>query len=302
MLKIGFVVNGKKGRQKRFNQELDKLDNVIRNLNIIVKETSKTGHAITLATELADAGCTHIIAVGGDGTLNETVNGVKKSSNLYCKVGMLTYGTANDFARTISAPKSLQELLQAIEKGSYRKLDLGLIERKAGELLYKRYFINIADLGIGAEVVKRVNNSSKIFGSDVTFFGAIIRTFFSYTNQPVTCITDDWKWEGKINSLVIANGKYFGSGLCIAPEADPSDGKFSIVISGDIGLGDYLKNVVKIKKGKILTHHKVEYKVARSLKITSPSADCCIEADGEFIGGTPVTVQVVKEGIDFIYR
>ena len=300
MLKIGFVVNGKKGRQKRLQQEFKKLSHTSQHLDIVVKETSAIGDATVIAMNLADSGCTHIIAVGGDGTLNETVNGVKKSTKPHCHVGMLTYGTANDFARTIRAPKSLKKLLQLIEKGSSKKLDLGLIEQKVGDLTYTRYFINIADLGIGAEVVKRVNGSSKVFGSDITFFGAIVRTFFSYTNQPVLCEADNWKWEGKINSLVIANGRYFGSGLCIAPEADPSDGKFSIMISGDIGLSDYLKNVAKIRKGKVLDHPKVEYKVARKLRITSPSLDCFIEADGEFIGGVPVMVSVVDRGINFI--
>lgn len=300
MLKIGFVVNGKKGRQKRLNQQFKKLGRTIQELDIVVKETTAMGDATVIAMNMADSGCTHIIAVGGDGTLNETVNGVKKSTKPHCKVGMLTYGTANDFARTIQAPKSLKKLLQLIEKGNSKKLDLGLIEQKVGDLTYTRYFINIADLGIGAEVVKRVNGSSKFFGSDVTFFSAIVRTFFSYTNQPILCEADNWKWEGKINSLVIANGRYFGSGLCIAPEADPCDGKFSIMISGDIGLSDYLKNVSKIRKGKVLDHPKVEYKVARKLRITSPSLGCFIEADGEFIGGVPVMVSVVDRGIDFI--
>lgn len=300
MLKIGFVVNGKKGRQKRLNQEFKKLGRKIQTFDIVTKETSAVGDATTIAMHMADEGCTHIIAVGGDGTLNETVNGVKKSTKPRCKVGMLTYGTANDFARTIQAPKSLKKLLQLIEKESFKKLDLGLIEQKVGDLIYTRYFINIADLGIGAEVVKRVNSSSKFFGPGITFFWAIVRTFFSYTNQPITCEADNWKWEGKINSLVIANGKYFGSGLCIAPEADPCDGKFAIMISGDIGLADYLKNVSKIKKGKVLNHPKVAYKTARSLRVTSPSLGCFIEADGEFIGGVPVTVSVVAKGIDFI--
>lgn len=300
MQKIGFVVNGKKGRKKRLLREFDKFKEQLSAFEVNVQETSGMGDATAIAMEMASSGYTHVIAVGGDGTLNETVNGVKKSARPNCKVGMLTYGTANDFARTVAAPKSLRHLLESIQNDSFETLDLGLIEQKIGDIKYTRYFINIADLGIGAEVVKKVNGSSKFFGGNFTFFQAIVRTFFSYKNQPVKCEADRWQWEGKMNSLVIANGKYFGSGMCIAPEADPADGQFSILICGDISLLDYLRNVRQIRKGHIIKHKKAEYKTARSLKITSPSIHCFIEADGEFVGGVPVTVSIIPGAVAFI--
>ena len=300
MSKLGFIINGKNGRKQRFDKEFRMVADQLQDYTVDIQVTKSTGDATHMARQMADAGFTHIIAVGGDGTLNETINGIKKSAHPRCSVGMLFYGTANDFAKTISPPKSLPLLIEAIKKDRSKRLDLGLIEQKIGDLYFKRYFINIADLGIGAQVVKKVNESRNLFGADFTFFSAIIRTFFDYSNQPVTCETEDWQWEGRINSLVIANGKYFGSGLCIAPQADPTDGKFAIVITGDITIKDYLKNLTDIRKGRVLDHPKVTYRSAQKLRITSPSLECLIEADGELVGGLPVVISIEKGAINFI--
>ncbi|MEQ9659175.1 hypothetical protein, partial [Fulvivirga sp.] len=192
-------------------------------------------------------------------------------------------------------PTNMTDMFEAVSQEKCSKIDIGVIDLENR----KHYFLNIADIGIGAEVVKRVNKSTKLFGSNVTFFTAIARTFLTYKNQDVKCHTDHWDYEGKTNSLVMANGKYFGSGMCIAPKADLSDGQFSVVISGDITIKDYLKNIKKIKRGEELTHSKVEYKTASKLDLTSTES-CGIEADGEFIGYMPASISVVPKKINLL--
>ncbi|MEQ8927400.1 MAG: diacylglycerol kinase family lipid kinase [Fulvivirga sp.] len=295
MYKVAFILHGKSRRKKRFYKQLQQARQELRNIEFNVVETSQQGHATSLASEFIRDGFTHIIAVGGDGTLHEAINGIVKNYSPDIVLGALPFGTANDFIKSLSTPITLADLFEAISNNNYNLLDIGRIEHHDGV----KYFMNIADIGIGAEVVKRVNSSSKWFGSNFTFFSAIIRTFISYKNVEVKCKADNWEYEGKINSLVAANGKYFGSGLCIAPKADPADGTFSVVISGDISISDYLKNVSKIKKAQILNHPLVQYRSATKLELTSTST-CGIEADGEFIGQLPATISIDERKIKFL--
>lgn len=295
MYKVGFILNGKGRRKKQFYKELNHARKNLSNIEFNVVETTFEGHALSLASEYSKDGYTHIVAIGGDGTLHEAVNGAMKSYNPDVVMGLMPFGTANDFTKTIKSPDSLADLFESISKSKIITLDVGKIEHRDG----LRYFINIADLGIGADVVKRVNKSNKMLGANLTFFKAIIQTFLRYKNQPINCVADDWEYSGKINSLVAANAKYFGSGLCIAPDADPTDGEFSVVVSGDITIQDYLNNVKKIKRGQLIQHPEVSYKTAKVIKVQS-DLDCGIEADGEFIGYTPVTLSIDERKLKFL--
>lgn len=298
MSKVAFVVNSLVSKKELFYEQLAK----VRSADIELKtvETSAGHRAIKLAREFADDGYTHIIAVGGDGTLNEVLNGIMLSGKSV-HLGILPFGTANDFVKSVATPENIQQLLTSITRHSYRELVVGTISYQLNRASKERYFINIADMGIGAEVVLRVNKSKKRLGSDLTFMKAIIQTFLTYTNKSVKILADDWEWEGRLNSLAIANGKYFGSGLCIAPNANPSTETFEVVISGDISIMDYIRNVSKIKKGKVIIHPQLLYKTAREITVTSDD-DCAIECDGEYLGTAPVTVGMEQKKISFIIQ
>ncbi|MTI41108.1 diacylglycerol/lipid kinase family protein [Fulvivirga lutimaris] len=295
MFKVGFILNGNNHRKKKFYKELSKVRKTLKDVEFNVIETTAQGHATSLAFEFVNEGYTHIIGVGGDGTLNEVINGIMRHENPEVVLGILPFGTANDFVKSIKLPASMKDMFEAVIREKSSKIDIGVIDLESR----RHYFLNIADIGIGAEVVKRVNKSTKLFGSNFTFFAAIARTFLTYKNQDVKCHTNDWDYEGKTNSLVMANGKYFGSGMCIAPRADMQDGQFSVVISGDISIKDYLKNIKKIKRGEELSHPKVEYKTASKLELSSTES-CGIEADGEFIGYMPASISVVPKKINLL--
>jgi diacylglycerol kinase (ATP) len=297
MFKVGFILNSRSVRKERFYKELGLVKKTLRKIEFSVAETLHSGHATTLAGAFISAGFTHLIAVGGDGTLNEVVNGYmdKDNYNESIVIGLLPYGSANDFAKTIKLPDNMVDLFESVNKERVKKVDVGLIQYEKGQ----RYFINIADLGIGASIVQRVNKSNKWLGAEFTFFSAILRTFLSYKNQDIVCSTPDWEYSGKVNSLVMANGKFFGHGLCITPDADLNDGQFSILISGDITIWDYIKNVKTIKKGKQVEHPLLQYKKANTLKLTADQP-CGIEADGEFVCNTPATISLIADKINFL--
>lgn len=295
MFKIGFILNGKGRRKKKFFKELEQVRENVRDIEFNVVETSESGHAQSLASEFANEGYSHLIAVGGDGTLHEALNGLMKNFNPEIVLGNYPLGTANDFIKSINTPKSLTSLFQSVRSNDYQTIDIGRIQTNSEE----RFFINIADIGLGAEVVKRVNKSSKFLGADLTFSLAILRSLWSYKNLPVTCKASEWEYKGKVKSLVMANGRYFGSGLCIAPDASLNDGKFQITVFGDISVRDYIKHSQEAKKGLKISHQTVDYKMTNAIEITT-AEKCGIEADGEFVGYCPATFSVVPNKVRFL--
>lgn len=299
MKSLAFVINSRIKNKAELLKSLKSTAKANESFSLAWEETSGAKSAITIAKKFANEGREYIIAVGGDGTIHETVNGIMQSSNVDVILGVLPWGTANDFCKSAFTPTSIVGILAAIESDLHQEIDVGSLDYQGKES--SGYFVNIADLGIGAEVVQRVNSSSKFFGPNLTFMSAIIQTFLTYKNQELAVKTPDWEWEGKANSLVIANGKFFGSGLCIAPDADLSDGQFDVVIIGDISIYDYLKNVRKIRAGKMIKHPEVFYKKASKLEVSCPVA-CGLEADGESLGYTPVEVRLEQHKIRILKK
>ena len=262
--------------------------------------TLRRKHAIELARQATEKGCDYLVAVGGDGTLHEVVNGVmqsKLSATAYPAIGVLPYGSANDFARTAGVSTSIEALAERINTNTYQKIDLGkIVLHPSGEI---RYFINIAGVGLGPEVVQRISQSSSIFGPSFNYFKQILRGFLHYKKKEVSCKSTAWEWQGKLLQMAVANGRYFGNAICIAPDARLTDGQFHVAIFGDLSLWDYLKNLGKLKKGVKINHLQVSYHQAREVSLHSPHA-CGIEADGEYVGLAPATLSALPEAIQFL--
>lgn len=293
MNKTAFIVHGRRSIAQRFKRTFQKNSRSIEG-EYAVFITSERGHAKSLATELAHDGYTHVIAVGGDGTLHEVVNGVIISDNPNCVVGLLPAGTANDYAKNFTLEKKLAPLIHNLNANTSTKVNLGKITLSNNTA---EYFINIADMGLGVDVVKRVNRSKKLLGSNLTFTKAILESFFHFKNQEVNVKTSDWSWEGRINSLIVANGKYFGSGMCIAPEADTQGDNFAVVIVGDVSMRDYLNHIGKIKRGQKIDHPEIHYHQAHFLEINSAHG---IEADGEYLGNNPTSIRLIRRKLNFL--
>lgn len=293
MNKVGFVVNGRRSIVRNFQRSFDKYSKKISGeYNVLI--TSERGHAKALARELSNDFYTHVIAVGGDGTLHEVVNGLKQAANEECTLGLLPYGTANDYSKTIQVTKNWSKMVDLLNRSESRPVNLGEVTLASDQ---KEFFINIADMGLGVDVVQRVNQSARWLGPSLTFSKAIVQSFLKYENQEILVKADDWSWEGKVNSFVIAIGKFFGSGMCIAPDAEIDNDSFSVVIIGDIKVRDYLRYIGKIKKGIKIDHPEVQYRKTRGLQLECHSG---IEADGEFIGLQPKSVRLIPGSLSFL--
>jgi diacylglycerol kinase (ATP) len=272
-------------------------------LSFFISEYS--GHAIDLSFKAASESFNYIISLGGDGTLNEVVNGIMQARNLNkelnIKVGVLPFGTGNDFIKTTKSPHSFSGIKKLMDEGLSKEIDLGLVQFKNEKGVdSSRYFINIADIGLGAEVVQNIRKYSRVLGPNLAYFVLVFKTLLSYRNQMISAKAEEFIYEGKVKNFVIANGKYFGSGMGIAPDAEIHDGKFSIVILADVTLFHFLKFSSTLKKCRKVTHPQVMYKTTKEIIIGSTSTPQPIDMDGEFIGYTPMNIKIQPGVLSFL--
>jgi len=305
MVKISFVLHGKiRGKQSLLNE----IDRIFKSgYEVAYYETRKAYHAEELTLQALKDECDYLIAIGGDGTLNEVVNGYLHAggrSKFSSVLGVLPWGTGNDFVKSIGVEKSVVQLFQLIEKKSIKYIDAGEVRldnptKKSGI----RYFDNIADLGIGADVVARINGvhlRKKVLGGTLIFFFTALRVFLTYRHKKVRVSWDGFKWEGPLLSLVVANGNFFGSGLGVAPDAILDDGIFQVVILGDVSVWDYLKNYGKLRRSERIILPDMHYLVSDRVRVDAEISGINAEADGEIIGQAPLEFQCLKAALPFL--
>ncbi len=298
---ICFIINSIKTKQTSFEKEAH---HVFLTPKLIFRYTLYKGHGIELAKTEIESGCDFLIAVGGDGTVNEMVNGYMLASPKARKkviLGLLPKGTGNDFARSIFAKKGLAQLYNSIKNKHISPTDICQISftNPAGNP-QQRYFINIADIGIGANTVQIVNNSKKRLGSSITFLLAILKSFVGYKHLEVKISSPSYNYSGKIVSACFANGKWFGSGLGIAPHASLNDGKIALVVIGEVKMRTFLAKLPSLKKLTKIKHQKITYQKVEYCKIEPISEKCPLEADGEFLGYLPAEVRIYKHATQFL--
>jgi YegS/Rv2252/BmrU family lipid kinase len=299
-MNIVFVVNNKNNRLAKVLPRLGQYCQKANMGRVQFLSTLQKKHAIELAKQATENGCDYMVAVGGDGTLHEVINGMLQANipaNEYPTIGLLPYGSANDFARTARISNSIAALIAGIKSKTTQKLDLGkIIIQQTQET---RYFINIAGVGLGAEVAQNLEQSSSVLGPGFNYYKHIIKGFLSYVKKEVSCTSSTWQWKGKLLQMAVANGRYFGNAICIAPDAKLTDGQFQIAIFGDLTLWDYLKNFGNLKKGVKIDLPQVSYHTANEVLLESNDS-CGIEADGEYVGLAPAILSVLPKAICFL--
>jgi diacylglycerol kinase (ATP) len=252
--------------------------------------SERPGHLIELARQAVAGGARLVVAVGGDGTLNEVVNGVAG-----CDVDLATIplGTGMDFVRTHGIPTSFDDAVRVALTGSPRTIDAGRVRyRTWGGEDAERWFANVGSVGMSGAVAQRVNGMSKVLGGKATFFYALTRVFLEWENTDVTVKLDDCERRGRMHDVVVANGVWHGGGMMLAPGAEPDDGLFDVVLIGDVGKVDFLTTAPKIYRGKHVAHPKVD--VVRSARVEVDAAERLpIEVEGEQVGTTPAVFEIV---------
>ena len=155
---------------------------------------------------------------------------------------------------------------------------------------------------MGGHTVQHMDqNRVSWLGSNLNYTKAILSSFITYDKSTIKWTSDRETWQGKVMSLVVANGKYFGSGLAVAPDAKMDDGKFMLVTLGNITMFDYLKNLGKVKKGEVIEHKEVSYSETKEITIEPMDGkELPIDMDGDFVGYCPMTIKCIPKAISFL--
>lgn len=257
--------------------------------------TAYGGHASILARD-AKGKVDLLILHGGDGLINEVVNGLCVNKGLNPKVFILPGGTGNDFIRNFKRSRLLEkkpfELFQL--QGSHVQIPFC---QANGEI---RYFMNIADLGFGGHVVESLNRFRATLGVKASYFLSVIRTFISYNAQELSLTFNEKTKAQRYFMVAICHGSTFGNGMIIAPGKDPKQPYFRLVILGDVSFWDYIKNLPKLKRGIEINHPEIHYENTTFVDITSATNIILGETDGEFIQGNSYHLGFSEEVIHVI--
>ena len=195
------------------------------------------GHAVELGRDARLQGYSRVVCVGGDGTLNEVVNGAfpADTDNPMPELAIIPAGTGADFARTIGIPHGPEAACARLASPRTLVSDLGVVSFVDGQQTRTRYFANAAGLGYDAEVVSRRNGFNRYVRGTIPYLASLAATLLTYENKEITVTTGEIRTTRRANALVVAIGRYFGGGMRIAPNAELADGLFDLVTVGDVG-------------------------------------------------------------------
>lgn len=259
--------------------------------------TDHRGHAMELAKKAARAGYGMVVACGGDGTLNEVVNGLMESGNAGdVTLGILNTGTGCDFARFLGISRDYRLSCRCLVSPRKMRADVGLVECFKEGRPVTRFFISAAGLGFDGMVVEAAAKGPKFVRGAVPYFFGVLRSLGTYRNVDVHLRLDDVSEDTRICSVVVANGGFYGAGMHIAPGADLGDGLFEVLIIGDLSKLELVQAFPRAYRGTHVTHPKV--RIAKAAQVSVESQErILVQADGEWLGEAPARFRVLPSAL-----
>lgn len=303
-IKTQVIINpeSNQGRTKK------RWEHIRKALKFFIKEfkyefTEKPLQAAEISRAAIKEGTELIVGVGGDGTMNEIANGFfenEKPINPETTLGIVPSGTGSDFCRSLNIPFGLKNALQVITQAPSNLIDIGRVKFKDhSDSDEERLFLNVSDFGIGGEVVHRMNQD-KLKKKATSYFRSLVTTFMSYKlkNLRIKIDNEDITLQEYMIG-VISNGRIFGKGMKIAPDASLNDGLFDLVLVKGMNKFEFFRNVYKLYTGTHLSHPKISH--MRGSQIDVIPADSketvLIEVDGEQVGSLPATFEIIPASL-----
>jgi diacylglycerol kinase (ATP) len=274
--------------------------------------TERPKQATHIVRELLQDGFDLIIGVGGDGTLNEISNGFFREHsperiNDDASLGIISSGTGSDFMRFMKVPRDFKKSVENIKCSKKRKIDVGKItftDKHGARRRKDQYFINVADFGLGAEVIRNLSESDPLKRGPLTYYKGLLKTILHYRSKRVKITIDDREeMERELLIGAVANGRIFGGGMIIAPEAEADDGYFDLVLVENMKKLEIIRNSSRLYTGTIHTHPKVTVIKARNIKVRPAPGEnetdaVGIEYDGEMGDMLPAEFSVIDRAIN----
>jgi YegS/Rv2252/BmrU family lipid kinase len=265
--------------------------------------TEYPGHAIQLTRGLVEKGYKRIIAVGGDGTMNEVVNGVflqKRFKTTEVSLGMITVGTGNDWGRMFGIPRDYKKAVEVLLQNRTFIQDAGMVKYKRNGASENRYFVNIAGLGFDAEVVRKTNRlKEKGKGGPLLYLINIFTSLVNYKFVNALISVDGTDLEHEILSMNVGICKYNGGGMISVPGAVPDDGLFDLTVINRMSRPNIIWSLRRLYDGTINEHPRVDSFTGRSIRVESADR-IMLETDGESLGHTPLEFSILPKSVKVI--
>lgn len=260
--------------------------------------SERPGQIAELARSASEEGARLVVAVGGDGTVNEAVNGLMRvEPGRRAELATIPRGTGKDFARSFGIPTDVESALRAARDGSTRTVDVGHASFAAWDgSPEESYFTNFAGAGISGAIAARANTSSKALGGRVSFLWATTSVFIRWRNSEYEVEIDGERRSGRMLEVLAAIGSQLAGGMRLAPEADPADGLFDVALIGDATKIDFVRTLPKIYRGTYLPHPRAEVVRGRRVRIET-ALPLPIALDGEQPGTTPAVFEIVPAAL-----
>jgi YegS/Rv2252/BmrU family lipid kinase len=261
--------------------------------------TKERGHAIALARELVDEGYKTIIAVGGDGTVNEVANGFFRDGRAIrpgVRLGLLPRGTGGDFQRSLGIPSAAAEAIDILAAGNARRIDMARAVFRGGE----RLFLNLTSFGMGGEVAARSRNLLSPVSGKLAFLYATLNVFLRYRPKTVR-LRLDGRDAGvySILNIAVGNGEYHGGGMHVCPRASLDDGLLEVTVIDHLGMLQLVRDLPVLYSDDIYRHPKARHFRAARVEAFSEGA-ARIEVDGEPLGELPIEIDVMPGAIEVL--
>jgi diacylglycerol kinase (ATP) len=262
--------------------------------------SERPGHLTELAQQAVAEGGELLVVIGGDGSVNEVVNGVaaalagggSRPSAADVDLALVPRGTGDDFARTYKIPRGRAALAVAA-RGRTTTIDAGRVSFRAWDGSTRdAWFANVASAGMSGAIARRADDTSRALGATVAFAWAILRVFADWRSSEVEVTVDRERRAGRMHDVVVANGRYLAGGIMICPEARPDDALFDVLLIGDLTKRELLVTLPKTYVGRHLPHPKAELLRGTTVGIDSRQP-LPIQLDGEQPGTTPVRFELV---------
>lgn len=289
MNKVMFIVNPVSGNG-RTRDRWKEIAAALREqgLEFGVEHTGAPLHAIELTRQAINNKYNCIVAVGGDGTLNEVLNGFFQDGqpiSPHIMLSALSTGTGSDAARIFDFPNRVQDLGRLWKESSARRCDIVEASFSGGDGKKKnRWLLNIADVGLGSETCLRVNRNSKYMGGFASFLFGALSSIINFNNHSLCVEIDGREVFNGLSALVaVANGRFFGGGMMIAPGARTDDGLLDVVILKEFARLELLINMPDVYRGSHINHPKVMLMRGQNVTISSRD-ELALEMEGEVPG------------------
>ncbi len=268
-----------KGKSRKVWPHIEK---TLRHLNISFNYEFTRGfdHARKLALQASDEKYSHIVVVGGDGTLFEVINGMNHDK---VTLGMIPVGTGNDFARTAGIPLDWAEACRVLTEGKEMAVDLGRIN--------ERYFINLSGTGLDSMTAWEANRYKKYLGK-LSYVMGLLKQLLFFKPFQIELLGRDVCYSAPIWLVSVANGRYYGNGMMVAPQAVLDDGLLDIVIVEDLPRLEFLRVFPRVYKGNHLAHPKVRVFREKELEIKAEKP-LPVHCDGEILHLTSLKYSIL---------